>query len=366
MSDLKNHLVKLIKFNGPIPISTFMTEALTNPKYGYYLNKNPFGNDGDFITAPEISQLFGELIGLWFGDIWLKMDCPKKIHLIELGPGNGTLLVDLTRALSILPKFKNNIELHLVEASPKLIKIQEKALLNFKGKITWHETVSDALNGSKDNDAATFVVANEFFDALPIRQFQKCDLGWHERMVNLNTKGDGLAYMLSPFPVQGFKIPKHLEEEAIHSIIEVSPMADSLTVIISEHLKKYSGAALLIDYGYNEYLTGDTLQAVQKHKYVDLLENPGFADLSSHVNFRKITDISKSIGLKVHAITNQQKFLTKLGIHERVRSLNKTATPEQIENLLCSVDRLISSKEMGTLFKVLSITSDPNLEVIGF
>ncbi|MDG1004306.1 MAG: SAM-dependent methyltransferase [Emcibacteraceae bacterium] len=367
MSDLKAHLVKLIKFNGPIPISTFMTEALTNPKFGYYLNKTPFGNDGDFITSPEISQLFGELIGLWFADIWLKMDCPQKVHLIELGPGNGTLLSDLTRALSILPSFKNNIELHLVEASPKLIKIQKYALSKFTGKITWHETVSEALDASKGINAATFVLANEFFDALPIRQFQKCDLGWHERMVNLDPKGgEDFIYMLSPFPIQNFKIPKQLEEAAIHSIIEVSPMADNLTIIISEHLKKNSGAALFIDYGYNEYLTGDTLQAVKKHKYVDLLRHPGFADLSSHVNFRKISDIAKKIGLQVHETTSQQKFLTDLGINDRVNKLKTKATPEQIENLLSGVNRLISPKEMGTLFKVLGVTSDPSVEVIGF
>ena len=262
MTDLNDHLIKLIKLHGPISISSYMTEALTNPKFGYYVNQNPFGKGGDFITAPEVSQMFGELVGLWFADIWLKMRRPVKVHLIELGPGKGTLMADLVRVLDVLPEFRNVLELHLVEASPQLIKVQKNALVNFKGKITWHETVKTALVAAEGDDMATFVIANEFFDALPIRQFQKGDLGWHERMVTVNEKGDGLINMLSPFPVQDVELPEHLKAADLHSIIELSPMAEYITGLISEHIKSNTGATLFVDYGYNEYRTGETLQSI--------------------------------------------------------------------------------------------------------
>ncbi len=366
MTDLNDHLIKLIKLHGPISVSSYMTEALTNPKFGYYVNQNPFGKGGDFITAPEVSQMFGELVGLWFADIWLKMRRPVKVHLIELGPGKGTLMADLVRVLDVLPEFRNVLELHLVEASPQLIKVQKNALVNFKGKITWHETVKTALVAAEGDDMATFVIANEFFDALPIRQFQKGDLGWHERMVTVNEKGDGLINMLSPFPVQDVELPEHLKAADLHSIIELSPMAEYITGLISEHIKSNTGATLFVDYGYNEYRTGETLQAIEKHKYASIFERPGHADLSSHVNFCKIIDIAKTRGLKTHGPAMQGKFLNEMGIAERVRILNKSATPEQKKDILSALNRLIAPDEMGTLFKVLAMTSDHGLEVTGF
>lgn len=366
MTELNDHLIKLIRLHGPISISSYMAEAMTNPKYGYYVNQNPFGESGDFITAPEVSQMFGELIGLCFADLWLKMDRPVKVHLIELGPGKGTLMADIMRVLDVLPEFRDALELHFVEASPQLITIQKQAISDFKDKATWHETIKSALTAAEDDDQATFIVANEFFDALPIRQFQKGELGWHERMVTVNERGDGLITMLSPFPAHDVTLPENLKKSDLHSIIEVSPMADYVTGLIAEHIKTFRGAGLFIDYGYNEYKTGETLQAVEKHQYADMYERPGYADISSHVNFRKLLDIVKHAGLTPLGPKFQGKFLNDLGIAERVRILNNNATPEQKKTILSELNRLIAPNEMGTLFKVVGMISDKDIEIAGF
>ena len=366
MTDLNEHLIKLIKLHGPIPVSSYMTEALTNPKHGYYVNQNPFGKEGDFVTAPEVSQMFGELIGLWFADIWLKMGRPLKVHLIELGPGKGTLTADIIRVLEVLPEFLDVIDLHFVEASPQLIEIQKQKFSDFKGNKTWHDTVKLALNAADADDEVTFIVANEFFDALPIRQFQKADLGWHERMITVDESGEGLTFMLSPFPVQDVSLPESLKSADLHSIIEIAPMAEYLTNMIAEHFKTHQGAALFVDYGYTEYRTGETLQAVEKHKYANIFEKPGFADLSAHVNFRKLLDITEFNGIRSLGPREQGKFLNNMGIEERVRILTKNATPEQKQDILGALVRLISADEMGTLFKVIGMISDKDIEVAGF
>lgn len=364
MTPLNKHLIKLIKLHGPIPISSYMTEVLTNPKYGYYINQNPFGIKGDFITAPQISQMFGELIGLWFADIWLKMNKPPKIHLLELGPGEGNLMADFLRVLKVLPKFTDAIEIHFVEASAKLIEIQKDKVKSFKGNKHWHETVKSALNAT--DDAPVFVIANEFFDALPIRQFQKSDLGWHERMVGINDQGDGLATILSPFPILDVTLPLELRDGKINSVIEVCPMGEYLTLEICNQIKANGGAALMIDYGYNKYRTGETLQAVEKHKYANIYDKPGKADLSAHVNFRKIHDIIKQTGLKPLGPVYQGEFLNNIGIEERVKTLSKNATTEQVNDILSALNRLVSPGEMGTLFKVIGMISDNDIEAAGF
>lgn len=366
MTDLNDHLIKLIKLHGPITVSNYMTEALTNPKYGYYVNQNPFGKKGDFITAPEVSQMFGELIGLWFADLWLKLGRPVKVHLIELGPGNGTLMADVIRVLDVLPEFLKVIDLHFVEASPQLKNIQKEKFKDFNGNKTWHETVKSALNAANNDDEVTFIVANEFLDALPIRQFQKGDLGWHERMVTVNEKGDGLSYMLSPFPAQDAELPEHLKTATEHSIIEISPMAEYLTAQIAEHFKSHEGAALFIDYGYTDYQTGETLQAVEKHAYTDVFESPGYSDISAHVNFRKLYDIAEHIGIKALGPVGQGRFLSNMGIEERVKSLSENATIEQKKDILGGLNRLMAPDEMGTLFKVLGMISRTDIDVAGF
>ncbi|MEZ5759234.1 MAG: SAM-dependent methyltransferase [Emcibacteraceae bacterium] len=365
-SALKDHLIKLIKLHGPISVSTYMSEALTNPHHGYYVKRNPFGKSGDFITAPEISQMFGEMIGLWFADLWLKMDRPFRVHLIELGPGRGTLMADLIRVLDVLPDFKKAVEIHLVEASPDLKEVQQDKLYRFPGKITWHDTVKSALDAAAVDDEATFLIANEFFDALPIRQFQKGELGWHERMVTVNEKDDGLTTMLSPFPLEDLILPEAVKDAELHSIIEVSPMADYITRLIADHISACSGAALFIDYGYTDYRTGETLQAVKDHKYTFIYDEPGWADLSAHVNFRKMADIIGQTGLKTLGPVSQGDFLNNMGIGERAALLSEKADGEKRETIMGELDRLTSPNEMGKLFKVLGIISDKKIETAGF
>lgn len=368
MTALNDHLIKLIKLHGPLSISNYMTEALTNPKYGYYTNQQPFGEQGDFVTAPEVSQMFGELIGLWFADVWLKMKKPRKVHLIELGPGNGTLMADFLRVIKVLPDFLETIELHFVEASPQLIEIQKKKFKDFNNEKSWHETVKGALTAANDEEGleVTFIIANEFFDALPLRQFQKGDLGWHERMVTVGENGKNLEIMLSPFPVQDIQLNTTLLQAEQHSVIEVSPMSDFVTFEISKHFKTNKGAALFIDYGYDEHRTGETLQAVENHNYQDIFEKPGNADLSSHVNFKRIHDIVSECGLTPYGPTYQRKFLSAMGIEERAKTLLKEATPEQTQDIISALKRLISPDEMGTLFKVCAILSTDDLEIAGF
>lgn len=366
MTALNDHLIKLIQLHGPITMSNYMTEALTNPKYGYYINQNPFGTKGDFITAPDVSQMFGELIGLWFADIWLKMKSPKKVHLIELGPGRGTLMADFLRVINVVPDFLETIEMHFVEASPSLIETQKDKFKHYSNKKKWHETVKSALEAAEEEDAVTFIIANEFFDALPIRQFQKTDLGWHERMVTVNEDGNGLTQMLSPFPVGDVKLSDHFNNAELHSVIEVSPMSEFITHEISTHIKKQRGAALLIDYGYTDHQTGETLQAVEKHKFASIFSEPGFADLSAHVNFRKIIDVIESNGLKSLGPVSQGKFLNDMGIEERAKALISQASKEQTEDIISALKRLIAPDEMGTLFKVVGMISDDSINTVSF
>ena len=368
MTALKDHLINLIKLHGPIPISSYMTEALTNPKHGYYVKETPFGAKGDFVTAPEISQMFGELIGLWFADVWVKMGNPRKVHLIELGPGKGTLMNDLLRTIKVLPNFSKVIDLHFVDASPNLINIQKGTLKEFDNSKTWHSTVKSALDAAHDDEglSTTFIIANEFLDALPIRQFQKTELGWNERMVTVSEKGDDLVTMLSPFPVQDVTLPDHLISAELHNVIETSPMADFVTFEICRHLKKQSGAALFIDYGYDKHQTGETLQAVKDHQYVDIFDEPGSADLSVHVNFKKIEEHAIQSGLTPLGPTTQGNFLAHMGIEERTKSLISNASPEQSEEILKDLKRLISPDEMGTLFKVSGMVTNSDIEIAGF
>ena len=368
MTALNDHLIKLIKLHGPLSISNYMTEALINPKYGYYTNQKPFGEKGDFVTAPEVSQMFGELIGLWFADVWLKIKKPRKVHLIELGPGNGTLMADFLRVLKVLPDFLETIELHFVEASPQLKEIQKKNFQEFNNQKSWHETVKSALTAANDAEGMdiTFIIANEFFDTLPIRQFQKAELGWYERMVTVGESGKNLEIMLSPFPVQDIKLNQELLSAEQHSIIEVSPVSDFVIYEICKHFKTNKGAALFIDYGYDKHSTGETLQAVKKHEYQGIFENPGQADLSTHVNFKRMHDIISECGLTPFGPTYQRKFLSAMGIEERAKSLLKDASPEQTQDIISALKRLISPDEMGTLFKACAILSTDQIEIAGF
>ncbi len=362
MNKLETYLVKLIEAQGPLNIAAFMAEALGNRRHGYYMKQDPFGRGGDFTTAPEISQMFGEMIGLWHAGNWLNMGSPEKIHLIELGPGRGTLMQDALRSIKIVPGLLDAIDLHLIEMSPVLRKRQQDALKNYARPI-WHDHIRDALAAAKGKPV--LIIANEFFDALPVRQFQKSEAGWHERLVRLD-ENRRLSLELAPAPCPEQMIPAAVLRADIGNIVEICPVAENILAEICEHIHAFGGAALVIDYGHDRHGVGDTLQAVRDHKYVDILADPGDADLTTHVNFQRLKEVAQDGGLQVFGPTEQGKFLKAVGIDARAESLLKVATAEQSKDILSALHRLTDDAQMGRLFKVMALAEPSLAGVIGF
>ncbi|MHA1544463.1 MAG: class I SAM-dependent methyltransferase [Alphaproteobacteria bacterium] len=339
MNALQDHIVKLIQENGPISIAHYMELCLTHPELGYYTGKDPLGRAGDFITAPETSQMFGELIGLFMADYWLGLGSPKPFHFIEMGPGRGTLMADALRAIKIIPGMLESIHVHFLEVSPALMAKQKKAVPT----ATWHETLDDIPYG------CSFIIANEFFDCLPVRQFIMTDSGWAERMVGLENKN--LAFTFSE-KNQPSNLPMTAE---IGNILEVCPQAGYWIDAIASKLMIGGGMALIIDYGYDKSGFGDTLQAVHKHKYADVLENPGEIDLTAHVNFTDLKTRAQIAELDVFGPVSQGEFLQTIGLEHRAGQLLKGASKPQDKEILAAVKRLVDEAEMGTLFKVLAM-----------
>ncbi len=362
MNALGTYLIKLIKAQGPITIATFMAEALGNAKYGYYMKQDPFGGKGDFTTAPEISQMFGEMVGLWHAVNWLNMGSPDKIHLIEIGPGRATLMQDVLRAMKVIPGLLDAIEVHLVEMSPKLREIQAEKLKNY-AQLTWHNRISDALGSAKGEPI--LIIANEFFDALPVRQFQKQETGWHERLICLDDQ-EKLSLQLAPVASPEQVIPVALHRADIGSIAEVCTIGENICSEIAEHIQQYCGAALIIDYGHDAHGTGDTLQAVKNHKYVDILSDPGDVDLTCHVDFQRLKEIALKCETRTYGPINQGKFLKSLGIEARSQTLLANANDQQQKDILSALHRLTDNSEMGALFKVLGLTDKSLAGVTGF
>ncbi len=362
MTALNEYLVKLIKAQGPIPLSTFMAEALGNEKHGYYMKQDPFGAQGDFITAPEISQMFGEMIGLWFANNWLNMNSPDKIHLGELGPGRGTLMQDILRTMGSIPTLSAAIVPHLVEMSPVLQDIQAKNLKDYTTPL-WHSRIGALLEAA--GGEPLFIIANEFFDALPLRQYQKTDNGWHERLVCLNDNEE-LCLQLAPMPSPEHIIPAALHRADAGQIAEVCTISENICSEISEYIQHYGGACLFIDYGHVRHATGDTLQAVRNHKYVNILSDIGDADLTTHVNFQRLKEIGLNAEVKVYGPTGQGKFLKSLGIETRAQSLSVKASPTQAKDILSALHRLTDEAEMGDLFKVMALADNGLTGIIGF
>ncbi len=339
MTTLKNHIQNLIEENGPISIAHFMELCLTHPKLGYYTGRDPLGREGDFITAPETSQMFGELIGLFMADYWLGLGSPKPFHFIELGPGRGTLMADALRAIKIIPGMAESIHVHFLEVSPALMAKQKKAV----PEATWHETLDDIPFG------CSFIIANEFFDCLPIRQFVMTDSGWAERMVGL--EGEGLVFTLSEK-----NLPSNLPMTAeIGNIFEVCPQAGYWMDAIASKLMTSGGMGLIIDYGYSAQGFGDTFQAIQKHEYADVLQNPGACDLTAHINFHDLKTRGQNAELDVYGPVFQGEFLQTIGLEHRASQLLKSANRPQEKEILAAVKRLVDEGEMGTLFKVLAM-----------
>ena len=348
-TDLAKRLVRHIRAHGAMTIAAFMAMALHDRQDGYYARRDPLGAAGDFVTAPEISQIFGELVGLWCADIWQRMGAPDPVILAELGPGRGTLMADLLRATRGVAGFRAALNPYLVEASPLLREIQRQALKD--AKPVWLTGVDDLPDGP------LLLVANEFLDALPIRQLVRGRADWSERMVAADGPGR-LVFADSPEnPALSFLVPAELRGAAPGTIVEICPAAAALAGALAERLARQPGAALFIDYGYADASPGDTLTAIRAHRGVAVLEQPGAADLSAHVDFTAFATAAREAGAAVHGPVTQRVFLTALGAEARLATLLGHAEPAQRAALETGLRRLIDPQEMGTLFKVLAVTS---------
>lgn len=345
--DLSDLIDMQIKANGPMSVANYMGLALTHPREGYYKGADPLGAKGDFITAPEISQMFGELIGFFFVTIWQQMNEPKSFTLLELGPGRGTLMQDALRVTQKATGFANALHLQLYETHPGLKAEQNKRLEQYAPY--WADEV-DAVS-----EDPLFVIANEFFDALPIRQFVKGEAGaWHERLIGLR---DGKrAFGLSPNPIAEEAMPEAVRGAKPGEVFEINLAATDVMARLGEKIARQGGAILAVDYGYERTQTGETLQAVRAHAYADPLAEPGKADLSAHVDFGALGETAKQAGLTVHRVTNQGDFLARLGIAERATQLAR-ANPDQIDAIGAALSRLVAKDQMGELFKVFCATS---------
>ena len=359
MSSLKNRIIDLIEAQGPMSVAQFMTIALLDPKQGYYATRDPIGAAGDFITAPEVSQMFGEMVGLWLVQAWADQGSPKNPRLVELGPGRGTLMADILRTAQVAPEFVADLEVVMVEASPALQQVQADKLRGLGADISWQAQFDDSLG-----DRPLFLVANEFFDALPLRQYVKTERGWCERMV---TALDGeLTFALAPVPAPRPTIPADREAAPDGGVYETSPASTALAEDIARIVAAKGGAALIIDYGYAE-ISGfsETLQAVSGHRFADALTEPGEDDISAHVDFTALAQAGKRGGAAVFGPATQGLFLANLGIAERAEQLMK-ANPEKSRDLLTAAERLIGNDQMGVLFKALALVPPAVSDVAGF
>lgn len=342
MTPLAQLLARRISATGPISIAEYMTECLLHPQYGYYTTRDPLGAAGDFTTAPEISQMFGELIGLALAQAWLDQGQPGSFTLAELGPGRGTCMADILRATRAVPGFADAARVHLVEASPALRGKQRETLGGLP--ITWHDSVGDLPN------APLFLVANEFFDALPIRQFVRDANGWRERQVGLHARA--LTFGLgAPAPLAD--LDHRLSGTKPGDMVETCAPARPIIAAVAQRIATHGGSALIVDYGDWRSL-GDTLQAVQAHETTGPLANPGQADLTAHVDFEALA--AAAVGTTHSRMTPQGVFLERLGIAQRTEVLARKLGGEALRSHITAHRRLTHPGEMGSLFKVLGLT----------
>ncbi|MDF3073505.1 MAG: methyltransferase [Alphaproteobacteria bacterium] len=355
---LRQRLKTRLALSGPMTVADYMSEALANPRHGYYRHRDPLGTQGDFITAPEISQVFGELIGAWLAERWQALGSPEKVLLVELGPGRGTLMADALRATRSIAGFHAAIDLHLVEINETLKQMQREAIGKYVAP-HWHDGFA-----SLPEDAPLLLVANEFFDALPIRQLQRTTQDWRERLVSL--QGETLRFALAPGPSPLSALLSLTLQANAGAIAEISLPARALARDIGERIARRRGAALIVDYGYASPRLGDSLQAVAQHKVADPLAAPGEADLSAHVDFAALAQSAQSARAMSYGPTTQGEFLQALGIHQRLAALTQRADATQAAVLEGGVQRLIAPRQMGTLFKVLALTDLQSPAPAGF
>ncbi len=346
-----------IKNDDLITLDKFIEESLYNTKFGYYMKKDPFGAKGDFITAPNISILFSEMIAIWVISFWEKLNCPEYFNLIELGAGNGEMMKALIATFSKFPKFQKACNINILEKS-KLLKQAQRTNINSK-KITWLNNLNEL-----DNVPCIFL-ANEFFDALPIKQFLKKGGKWHERYVKFKNQTNK-EYLDVPFNME--KLEKEIKFRISHEqkFIEYSPQASEYLKSITHKIKNNNGGILIIDYAYTDKKMKNTLQAVSKHKYCDVLEGFRSSDITYNLSLDLINKIIKELGAFTSLITSQKLFLTKLGIMERAEIVSRNVSFNKKADIYYRIKRLIDEKQMGHLFKVMFITNHKNKFKLGF
>jgi NADH dehydrogenase [ubiquinone] 1 alpha subcomplex assembly factor 7 len=347
---LGRKIARRIRAEGPLSVAAYMAMALHDPDGGYYARRDPIGAQGDFITAPEISQVFGELIGLWCAVVWRQLGRPDPVILAELGPGRGVLMGDLMRAAATVPEFHRALRLHLVETSAPLRAAQQQRLAQFEP--IWVPRFEDLPDGP------LLLVANEFLDALPIRQFVRRGLHWSERMVTLDDEGRFVFVEGPPSPIARSLVPEGLHDRARQTaVFEICPAALALAAALGGRFSRQAGAALFIDYGYFPSAPGPTLRALHRHRAVSALTAPGTADLSAHVDFAAFAETARVGGAETHGPVPQARLLTALGARERAAALRIRATPSQQLALDSGVERLLDPGGMGTLFKAIALVS---------
>lgn len=343
MNQLEEKIRHAIGINGPMKLETYMALAVGH----YYATRDPFGGAGDFITAPDISQMFGELIGIWVADTWTKLGRPDPFQLVEGGPGRGTLMVDILRATQRVEGLHQAAKIQLIETSPRLRTYQEEALHGYE--VFWHDDLQTL------PDMPIVFIANELLDAFPIRQIECRNGKWHERVVGV--EGDKLAFGLIP---TNMDLP--VAEGAIK---EFCPQALSFVNRLANLIETHKGAALLIDYGYDDPMhAGNTLQAVKNHQFAPVLDEPGEADLTALVDFYMLQGYLP--GMNVFGPITQRDFLMNMGINLRLEKLKAIATPEQKMDLQSGYVRLTAADQMGSLFKVMAFSHDPDIKLGGF
>jgi SAM-dependent MidA family methyltransferase len=343
MTALGDELARLIALEGPIGVDRFMALALGDPRHGYYMTRDPFGAAGDFVTAPEISQIFGELLGLWCADLWLRLGRPAPVRLVELGPGRGTLMRDMLRAMRVVPGLHEALDVHLVETSPVLRRAQARTLASSAVAPSWHADLAEVPGGP------LLLVANEFFDALPIRQFRREADGWHERLVGLDDEGR-LRFGTAPEPEAA--LARSAPDGAV---LEICPSGIEVMRSIAGRIAADGGGALVFDYGHPGGF-GDTLQAVRRHAFADPLMDPGEADLTAHVDFGALSAAARQRGAVPWGPRPQGEVLRALGLAERADALAR-AHPAEAPAVKAAVHRLAGDAPdgMGRLFKAMAV-----------
>lgn len=354
-TELGEKIKTMIRSGGPISVTDYFSICLADPEHGYYMTRNPFGSAGDFVTAPEVSQLFGEMLGVFVVHAWHSHGRPDPVCLVEVGPGRGTMMADMLRAIArISPELQACATVHLVETSDRLQAVQKETLASQADRITWHHGFDELPTGF------TLLVANELFDAVPIRQFVRTATGFRERMVGLDAD-DNLAFTTGTATLDPSALSDFSSLPPEGAVFETSPARLAVLQVICERMLKHGGTALLIDYGHLTTGFGDTLQAVLAHEYDPPLAHPGMADLTSHVDFEQLSKAAETWGMQINGCLPQGDFLRGIGMVERATALARDKHPDVQHEIALAVDRLTGAGQgkMGELFKVLAFSCPP-------